>query len=218
MAPGPEKSRHLFAPRLKFCFWSPHWRAPRVRPPRSMMQGETSTSPLAEFLLLAKSAKGAACAQLVLQVLEHPSIHVFGELLDMPNVREVRDSSFPTWDPSLVVSIKRARALDRDDTRLHTSPARPHLQSTQTHRSLSQRMPSDPHITASPPPIHRSSRQRKPTDFHLTPSLAAHSRLPSHPPPAHLPRSSLHRDPQTCWSSSRYLRTAPGRTTRVRHS
>lgn len=57
-----------------------------------MMQGETSASPLAEFLLLAKSAKGAACAQLVLQVLEHPSIHVFGELLDMPNVREVRDS------------------------------------------------------------------------------------------------------------------------------
>lgn len=54
------------------------------------MLGEPSGSPLGEFLLLAKSAKGAACAQLVSQVLEHPSIHVFGELLDMPNVKEVR--------------------------------------------------------------------------------------------------------------------------------
>lgn len=42
-----------------------------------------------QFLLLAKSAKGAALATLIHQVLEAPGVYVFGELLDMPNVREV---------------------------------------------------------------------------------------------------------------------------------
>nr|XP_014337563.1 PREDICTED: COP9 signalosome complex subunit 7a isoform X1 [Bos mutus] len=41
-----------------------------------------------QFLLLAKSAKGAALATLIHQVLEAPGVYVFGELLDMPNVRE----------------------------------------------------------------------------------------------------------------------------------
>lgn len=51
-----------------------------------------------QFLLLAKSAKGAALATLIHQVLEAPGVYVFGELLDMPNVREV--GSWPrrhTW-------------------------------------------------------------------------------------------------------------------------
>ena len=38
-------------------------------------------------LLLAKSAKGAAAASLIGQVLEHPSVYVFGELLDVENVK-----------------------------------------------------------------------------------------------------------------------------------
>ena len=42
-----------------------------------------------QVLLLAKSAKGAALATLIHQVLEAPGVYVFGELLDMPNVREV---------------------------------------------------------------------------------------------------------------------------------
>jgi len=46
------------------------------------------TQALHSFLLLAKTTKGAACAALVKQVLDHPSIYVFGELLDMPNVAE----------------------------------------------------------------------------------------------------------------------------------
>lgn len=62
-------------------------------------------------------------------------------------------------------------------------------------RIFSQRKPTDHLVNASlliltspqAPPTRRSSRQRKPTDFHLTPSLAAHRRLPSHPPPAHPP-------------------------------
>lgn len=50
----------------------------------------TSNNPLEQFVLLAKSARGAAAVELVKQVLEAPGVHVFGELLDMPNVIEVR--------------------------------------------------------------------------------------------------------------------------------
>ena len=44
---------------------------------------------LESFCLLAKSAKGAAAAQLITQVLEHPEIFVFGELIDCANIRAV---------------------------------------------------------------------------------------------------------------------------------
>lgn len=48
-----------------------------------------ANNPLEPFLLLAKSAKGAAAAELIRQVLEAPGVYVFGELLAMPNVLEV---------------------------------------------------------------------------------------------------------------------------------
>jgi len=44
---------------------------------------------LEPYLALSKSAKGAACAQLIRDVLAAPGVMVFGELLDMPNVVEV---------------------------------------------------------------------------------------------------------------------------------
>lgn len=44
---------------------------------------------LEQFVLLAKSAKGAAAVELVKQALEAPGVYVFGELLDMPNITEV---------------------------------------------------------------------------------------------------------------------------------
>nr|CAD7604423.1 unnamed protein product [Timema genevievae] len=51
----------------------------------------TSNNPLEQFVLLAKSAKGAAAVELIKQVLEAPGVHVFGELLDMPNVLELEN-------------------------------------------------------------------------------------------------------------------------------
>lgn len=48
-----------------------------------------SANPLEQFILLGKSAKGAACLELINQVLETPGIYVFGELLDMPSIKEV---------------------------------------------------------------------------------------------------------------------------------
>ena len=55
-------------------------------------------NPSEQFVLLAKSAKGAAAVELVKQALEAPGVYVFGELLDMPNIIEVllifRQSTF----------------------------------------------------------------------------------------------------------------------------
>lgn len=44
---------------------------------------------LEQYLLLAKTAKGAAAVELIKQVLEVPGMYVFGELLDMANVQEL---------------------------------------------------------------------------------------------------------------------------------
>lgn len=45
--------------------------------------------PLEAFLLLAKSARGRAAAELVREATSAPGLFVFGELLDMPNIKEV---------------------------------------------------------------------------------------------------------------------------------
>lgn len=50
-------------------------------------------NPLEQFVSLAKSSKGAACLDLIKQVLEAPGVHVFGELLVMPNIVEVNLSN-----------------------------------------------------------------------------------------------------------------------------
>lgn len=56
--------------------------------PSSLLSFSTNHS-LEQFVLLAKGAKGSACAELIKQVLEAPGVHVFGELLEMPNIKEV---------------------------------------------------------------------------------------------------------------------------------
>ena len=60
---------------------------------------EEHSSELKGFLALAKSARGVAMTSLVTQVLDHPAVNVFGELLDMPNVKEL--ASAPATAPSL---------------------------------------------------------------------------------------------------------------------
>lgn len=51
-----------------------------------------SGNALEQFVLLAKSTKGAACTELIKQVLEAPGVYVFGELLDMPNIMELANT------------------------------------------------------------------------------------------------------------------------------
>jgi len=51
------------------------------------------------FEALVKSAQGQACVMIIQQVLKHPSIFVFGELLDAPNVKDLANK--PDHRPSL---------------------------------------------------------------------------------------------------------------------
>ncbi|XP_047495188.1 COP9 signalosome complex subunit 7b-like isoform X2 [Penaeus chinensis] len=53
----------------------------------------SQSNPAEQYILLAKQAKGAAAVQLVKQVLEAPEVYVFGELLDMPNITDLKDNS-----------------------------------------------------------------------------------------------------------------------------
>lgn len=62
------------------------------------MQG-ASTAHLEQFLILAKSAKGSAVIELIKQVLDSPHIFVFGELLDLPSIKEVSAASAAPTHP-----------------------------------------------------------------------------------------------------------------------
>jgi len=50
---------------------------------------QSGVNPLEQFVLLAKCAKGAAAVELIRQCVEAPGVYVFGELLDMANIKEV---------------------------------------------------------------------------------------------------------------------------------
>lgn len=52
---------------------------------------KSSTNPLEQFVLLAKTAKGAAALELIKQAVETPGVHTFGELLQMPNIKELEN-------------------------------------------------------------------------------------------------------------------------------
>lgn len=52
-----------------------------------------SHNQLEQFTVLAKNAQGSACLDLIKQVLETPGVHVFGELLVMPNIAELEKSA-----------------------------------------------------------------------------------------------------------------------------
>ncbi|KAK1921998.1 hypothetical protein DB88DRAFT_496830 [Papiliotrema laurentii] len=50
-----------------------------------------SSSKLQPFLLLARSTKGAAAAKIILDVTAAPGVYVFSELLELPNIQELKD-------------------------------------------------------------------------------------------------------------------------------
>ncbi|KAG7166520.1 COP9 signalosome complex subunit 7a-like [Homarus americanus] len=59
---------------------------------KTMGEKPNQTNPVEQYILLAKQAKGAAAVQLVKQVLEAPEVYVFGELLDMPNITNLKNN------------------------------------------------------------------------------------------------------------------------------
>ncbi|KAJ3019084.1 COP9 signalosome complex subunit 7a [Thoreauomyces humboldtii] len=55
----------------------------------------STSARLEPFVLLAKSAKGAACVQLVQDATAAPGVYVFSELLETPSVRELSNTHQP---------------------------------------------------------------------------------------------------------------------------
>jgi len=51
-----------------------------------------SESKIQQFLLLGKNARGRSCAEIIAKATSEPGLFAFGELLDMPNVQELRGS------------------------------------------------------------------------------------------------------------------------------
>lgn len=66
------------------------------------MAGEQkpSSNLLEQFILLAKGTSGSALTALINQVLEAPGVYVFGELLELANVQEVRTICLLYFKPS----------------------------------------------------------------------------------------------------------------------
>ena len=66
-----------------------------------MAEKEVKTSShshnLEQYVLLAKSARGAGLVALISQTLEAPGVYVFGELLEMPSVKAVCISTFAVY-------------------------------------------------------------------------------------------------------------------------
>jgi len=58
---------------------------------------EKTANPLEQFVLLAKTAKGAAAVELIKQALEAPGVFVFGELLDMSNVQDLENGPHASY-------------------------------------------------------------------------------------------------------------------------
>lgn len=59
--------------------------------------GSSCSTALEQFILLSKTAKGAAAAELIRQALETPGIYVFGELLEMPAVKELANGPHSSY-------------------------------------------------------------------------------------------------------------------------
>ncbi|EMD41449.1 hypothetical protein CERSUDRAFT_110025 [Gelatoporia subvermispora B] len=54
-----------------------------------MELGQNAVTKLEPFLLMSKSAKGAAAAKLIQDATSAPGVFVFGELLELPNIQEL---------------------------------------------------------------------------------------------------------------------------------
>jgi len=63
----------------------------------------SSGANLLKYSLLAKSAKGKACVAVIQQVLQNPNTYVFGELLELPNVKALAEGENKPWYDALTL-------------------------------------------------------------------------------------------------------------------
>jgi len=68
-----------------------------------MELGANFAAKLEPFLLMSKSAKGVAAAKLIQDATSAPGVFVFAELLELPNIQEVRIHRLPV--DSLLIQI-----------------------------------------------------------------------------------------------------------------
>lgn len=68
-----------------------------VSPATKSSTEKTGSNPLEQFVLLAKTAKGAGVLELIKQAVETPGVNVFGELLDMPNIKELENGPYAAY-------------------------------------------------------------------------------------------------------------------------
>ena len=71
-----------------------------------MELGTNFASKLEPFLLMSKSAKGAAAAKLIQDATSAPGVFVFAELLDLPNIQEVCSSHVDTMPLQHAVGLR----------------------------------------------------------------------------------------------------------------
>lgn len=68
------------------------------------LTSSSATAAMEQFLLLAKSCHGLSAVQLIRQMLESPQMYVFGEFLDLPNIRELSSNcELKPWYDLLVI-------------------------------------------------------------------------------------------------------------------
>jgi COP9 signalosome complex subunit 7 len=60
-----------------------------------------SEGKIQQFLLLGKSARGRSCVEIITKATSEPGIFAFGELLELPNVQEVRT----VWMPAAIFRL-----------------------------------------------------------------------------------------------------------------
>jgi len=71
---------------------------------------------LESFLLISKSAKGAAAAKLIQDATSAPGVFVFAELLELPNIQEARPVIAPHFRTILTmpeISLPPANSMPR---------------------------------------------------------------------------------------------------------
>ena len=71
---------------------------------------------LEPFLLISKSAKGAAAAKLIHDATSAPGVFVYAELLELPNIQEVRPliaSHFRSTTYNAEISLPLASSMPR---------------------------------------------------------------------------------------------------------
>ena len=76
-----------------------------------MELGSHLAAKLEPFVLMSKSAKGAAAAKLVQDAISAQGVYFFAELLDAPNIKEVRRMNRPSFkarlDPILLSACEQ---------------------------------------------------------------------------------------------------------------